>query len=47
VEAFEKDKASQDLKELRDAFAEVLIPDLNQPEKVADFNYILAGLKNL
>ena len=37
VEAFEKDKASQDLRELRDAFAEVLIPDLNQPEKVAEF----------
>jgi predicted helicase len=37
VEAFEKDRASQDLKELRDAFAEVLIPDLNQPEKVAEF----------
>ncbi|MDD4163159.1 MAG: hypothetical protein PHW87_11845, partial [Methanothrix sp.] len=37
VEAFEKDKASQDLKDLRDAFADVLIPDLNQPEKVAEF----------
>jgi len=37
VEAFEKDRASQDLRELRDAFAEVLIPDLNQPEKVAEF----------
>jgi len=37
VEAFEKDKASQDLKDLRDAFAEVLIPDLNKPEKVAEF----------
>ncbi len=37
VEAFEKDRASQDLKDLRDAFADVLIPDLNQPEKVAEF----------
>jgi len=37
VEAFEKDKASQDLRDLRDAFAEVLIPDLNKPEKVAEF----------
>jgi predicted helicase len=37
VEAFEKDRASQDLKDLRDAFAEVLIPDLNKPEKVAEF----------
>ncbi len=37
VEAFEKDKASSDLKDLREAFAQVLIPDLNQPEKVAEF----------
>jgi len=37
VEAFEKERASQDLKDLRDAFAEVLIPDLNQPEKVSEF----------
>lgn len=37
VEAFEKDKASPDLKDLREAFAEVLIPDLNKPEKVAEF----------
>ncbi len=37
VEAFEKEKASQDLKDLRDAFAEVLIPDLNKPEKTAEF----------
>jgi predicted helicase len=37
VEAFEKDKASQDLRDLRDAFADVLIPDLNKPEKVAEF----------
>lgn len=37
VEAFEKDKASSDLKDLREAFAEVLIPDLNKPEKVAEF----------
>jgi type I restriction-modification system DNA methylase subunit len=37
VEAFEKERASQDLKDLRDAFAEVLIPDLNKPEKVAEF----------
>ena len=37
VEAFEKEKASADLKDLREAFAEVLIPDLNKPEKTADF----------
>jgi hypothetical protein len=37
VEAFAKEKASQDLRDLRDAFAEVLIPDLNKPEKVAEF----------
>ncbi len=37
VEAFQKEKASQDLKDLRDAFAEVLIPDLNKPEKVSEF----------
>jgi predicted helicase len=37
VEAFERDKASQDLKDLRDAFADVLIPDLNKPEKVSEF----------
>jgi len=37
VEAFEKEKASQDLKDLREAFAEVLIPDLNRPEKTTEF----------
>ena len=37
VEAFEKDKASSDLKDLREAFAEVLIPDLNKPENTAEF----------
>jgi len=37
VEAFSKDKASSDLRDLREAFAEVLIPDLNRPEKVAEF----------
>jgi predicted helicase len=37
VEAFEKDKASPDLKDLREAFAEVLIPDLNKPENTAEF----------
>jgi predicted helicase len=37
VEAFEKDKASADLKDLRQAFADVLIPDLNKPEKTAEF----------
>ena len=37
VEAFEREKASQDLKDLRDAFADVLIPDLNKPEKVSEF----------
>lgn len=37
VEAFEKEKASQDLKDLREAFAEVLIPDLNKPEKTTEF----------
>ena len=29
IEAFKKEKASQDLKDLRDAFAQVLIPDIN------------------
>ncbi len=37
VVAFDKGNASNDLKDLRDAFAQVLIPDLNQPEKTADF----------
>ena len=37
VEAFEKDKASSDLKDLREAFSQVLIPDLNKPEKVTEF----------
>jgi len=37
VEAFEKDMASADLKDLREAFADVLIPDLNKPEKAAEF----------
>jgi len=37
VGAFEKDNASQDLRDLREAFAEVLIPDLNRPEKLAEF----------
>jgi type I restriction-modification system DNA methylase subunit len=37
VEAFEKDKASSDLKDLREAFADVLIPDLNKPEKTEEF----------
>ena len=37
VEAFLKDKASSDLRDLREAFAEVLIPDLNRPEKLEEF----------
>ncbi len=37
VEAFDREKASDDLKDLRKAFAQVLIPDLSQPEKTADF----------
>lgn len=37
VEAFSKDRASSDLRDLREAFAEVLIPDLNRPEKLAEF----------
>ena len=37
IEAFQKEKASSDLRDLREAFAEVLIPDLNRPEKLADF----------
>ncbi|MBP7069780.1 MAG: hypothetical protein KBA97_01765 [Methanothrix sp.] len=37
VGAFEKENASQDLRDLREAFAEVLIPDLNRPEKLAEF----------
>jgi hypothetical protein len=37
IEAFEKDKASVLLKDLRRAFAATLIPDLDQPEKVAEF----------
>ena len=37
VGAFEKENASQDLRDLRDAFSEVLIPDLNRPEKLAEF----------
>lgn len=37
VEAFLKERASQDLRDLRDAFADVLILDLNKPEKVAEF----------
>jgi len=37
VEAFKREEASVDLKELRDAFAQVLIPDINQPEKISEF----------
>ena len=37
VEAFLKDKASSDLRDLREAFAQVLIPDLNRPEKLEEF----------
>src|SRR3990172_1473679 len=37
VEAFEKDKASHDLRDLRKAFATTLIPDLDQPEKTSEF----------
>jgi predicted helicase len=37
VEAFEKERTSSDLKDLREAFADVLIPDLNKPEKTAEF----------
>ncbi|MRR31929.1 DNA methyltransferase, partial [bacterium] len=37
VEAFSKDKASSDLRDLREAFAQVLIPDLNRPEKLEEF----------
>src|SRR3972149_1612091 len=37
VEAFEKDKASHDLRDLRKAFATTLIPDLDQPERTSEF----------
>lgn len=37
VEAFKKDKISQMLRDLRKAFATVLIPDLDQPEKTEEF----------
>jgi hypothetical protein len=46
IEAFEKGKASSDLRDLREAFAEVLIPDLNRPEKLAlawNFAYKVAS----
>lgn len=37
VKAFEQDLASTELRNLRRAFAEVLIPDLDLPEKTAEF----------
>jgi hypothetical protein len=37
VEAFEKGQASDLLKDLRKAFAEVLIPDLDEPHKAGQF----------
>ncbi|MHC1632152.1 MAG: type ISP restriction/modification enzyme, partial [Methanotrichaceae archaeon] len=37
VKSFEKGTASGSLKNLRKAFAEVLIPDIDQPEKNAEF----------
>ena len=37
VEAFDKDKASYLLNDLRKAFADTLIPDLDKPEKTAEF----------
>ena len=37
VMAFEQDLASTELRNLRRAFAEVLIPDLDQPEKTGEF----------
>jgi len=37
IEAFEKDVASSHLWNLRRAFAEVLIPDMNLPEKTPEF----------
>jgi hypothetical protein len=36
VEAFQRDKASPLLKDLREAFAKALIPDLDQPEKTGE-----------
>lgn len=37
IEAFERDDASQTLTDLRQAFADVLIPDLDQPQKTREF----------
>jgi len=37
IEAFERNRASEMLCGLRQAFATALIPDLNQPEKTAEF----------
>jgi predicted helicase len=37
VEAYQKDKASPSLCSLRQAFAQVLIPDLGRPERTAEF----------
>jgi predicted helicase len=37
ISAFEKDKASDTLKDWRQAFASVLIPDLDQPEHLGQF----------
>ena len=37
IETFEKDKASDTLRGLRQAFAKTLIPDLEEPEKTPDF----------
>ncbi|TRZ68551.1 MAG: DNA methyltransferase [Methanothrix sp.] len=37
IKAFEKEKASDQLLNLRKAFAEVLIPDIDQPQKAAEF----------
>ena len=37
VEAFRKDRASDTLADLRKAFAQALIPELDQPDKAAEF----------
>ncbi len=42
VEAFEAGKASRDLRDLREAFASVLIPDLSRPDRIGQFADIYA-----